>query len=212
VKTKYLFTGHGVDGSVMAMKTFILASLLLTSLPLLAQQPSIPSGTYNYNGFSVAMKRRSEAVYVSTQDGQKRLSDLKSTGHTCAPKTSAIYLCTRFFAVVGIENEIRAIIDKNFSATNLVVAPPVSDPELINKGEILEEWRVNQKALYLGKSYDGFRFVISQGLKKIFLGDPVEQTFVLDTSNSFQHPVLFNLTETKTSWFSYLALVSYKAN
>lgn len=161
------------------MRFLFLALLLPLSV---FAKPQVPApGAYGYHGeFQVEMKKRYETVVAFTPDGAARLEKLRAAGHICTNTGRQIYLCTDFEDPKGSETEVASRVEERLGGARAEFLERAADPELVAKGKDYEEWKVLQPVRFLGVTYPFYRYVITQGLHKIMLGEPADEGFVVD--------------------------------
>lgn len=186
----------------------VLAFLLVVSDAIAKPQYPAP-GSFRYEDFSVAQKRRYEMVPAFTDSGRKRLSQLMSEGKICEHTGREIFLCKSFEKHEGTEGELGDRVQGRLMGASTEFLERTGDPELVASGDDYEEWQVPQPVRFNGKDYAFYRYVISQGLHKIFLGERAEETFLVNEDGALSYPLELPITESRFVYRTYFVLAEF---
>lgn len=194
------------------MRTFVLLPVLsiLFFAGEAVAKPNYPApGSFTFENFAVAQKRRYETVAAFTESGRKRLAALMAEGQECVNSGREIYLCKNFETHEGTEGELGSRVSERLTGARIEFQERTADPELVARGDDYEEWRVPQPVQYGGKLYPAYRYAISQGLHKIFLGEPAEETFLVNGDGALSYPLEMPVTESRFVYYMYFVLADF---
>lgn len=192
------------------------ALLLLLALPLsalAADKPFVPdAGRYAYNNkFELLVKKRYEVAYGFTDQGRALIQKLRAAGYVCENTGREIYRCSGFEPVEGSAREIAGRVAAQLKGVILEFGPAKGEPSFVRKGSSYAEWNVNQEVKFRGKQYSGYRFIISGGVSRIFLGaETAGETFIVSETNGLGYPMDLPVTESRTVYRTYFGLGSFE--
>jgi hypothetical protein len=195
------------------MRSILIAVLLLVPAFASARStPFVPSpGRYSYqHEYELLSKKRYESVYAFTEAGAARLEDLRSQNYECTATPRQIYLCTTFEETAGHEREILSRVAAKLQGATLEFAAARGAPEFVRKGTWVTEWRVPQAVKFHGKQYDDYRFLIGQGVSRIFLGtEKAEETFLVSDQDELVYPLDLPVSESREIYRMYFGLAKF---
>lgn len=192
------------------MHALILSLSLLVGTVEAFAKPNYPApGSFTYSDFTVAQKLRYENVPAFTEAGRKRLAQLLAEGQICENTGREIYLCKSFENHEGTEGELGSRVRERLMGARAEFFERTADPELVARGKGYEEWRVPQAVRFEGKLYPSYRYMISQGLHKIFLGEPAEETFLVNADGSLSYPIEVPVTESRFVYRVYFVITDF---
>lgn len=187
------------------MRTLVILSFFLSILAQAADLKLPTQGIHSFQGeFRVVQKTRYETVYSFTDAGRDRLEQLRKDGYSCMHKWNGIYLCSGLLPEDGTDKEvIERVQNKMQTYSKLEFFALRGDPSLISRGDSVEMWEVPQEVSFGGVTYQNYRYLITQGIHKIFLGEPAKETINIADDGTLTYPFLFPITESREVYFNY---------
>jgi hypothetical protein len=80
----------------------------------------------------------------------------------------------------------------------------------VRKGSWVTEWRVPQAVKFHGKQYADYRFLIGQGVSRIFLGaEKAEETFLVSDQDELVYPLDLPVSESREVYRMYFGLAKF---
>lgn len=185
--------------------------LALLPLSAAASEPRFPAaGTYAYVGqLEVTQKQRVEVVHAINAEGAQRRRQLEAEGHVCEAAPRGDFRCTRFESTKDAKIDVAERVERILRGATLNLGVRERDPQPLRRGDDVEEWLLRQPAEFLGRKYRDFRYLITQGLHKLHLGDPAEAAFVVATDGSLRYVTQVTATRSEEVFYVYQVSVPF---
>lgn len=128
------------------MTQFIFFNFILALSNSAFAAPEAITGTYRASGeWQIISHRENEVVYVSSDEGRRRLQELLNDSYTCSAINSSTYKCHKFIhngaVPEGISQEIKKLQSEIFISFKALP----SGIEQTGESEYLKEWMLTQE-------------------------------------------------------------------
>ncbi len=197
------------------LRNFLFFSTLFLSplVSVMASSFSAPyelGGIYKFNSTIEKLQaKRVVPVYAFTQEGRRKLSDLKSRGYQCKALPRQSYRCVLFDQSIAIAPSVLKRAVASYQNEAIFISPDQVNPKIQSEGESVIVYRFFKTVAINDIEYGYFDYQISRGqngeVHKLKLGEGQRsREFVIANKNEIQRILL--LADQEKTYFDQFVL------
>lgn len=164
------------------MKSILMSLALMASSTVFSYEVPIFNGVYEFNAGATQVVQLQHHIYlrVGNAESKAELNQLIENKYTCVFQGQSIYKCVQFIKDFSNTDVADQMIQQKYLHAQIHFEKTHYAPELVNEGEVIQEWQLIQKIDFLlqdeSYSYDKVQYVINDDVVKLKLQSKQNET------------------------------------